>query len=153
MTGIKKKSAVKKSAPKKTSTRKAPSKKEAVAKVQVKKRASGKTVTESVNSGKQRNVSESRDALVLDPVLTINDARKLYQNLGELLENNDSITIDASSVEMVDTAMLQLLLAFAEKTRSSNKSLHWINPSQVLIGRAEALNVSEKMVFSDVGNR
>lgn len=84
----------------------------------------------------------SKKTLVLDPVLVINNAKKLSQDFNELLQNNDDITIDASEVEMIDTAILQLLLALSNKAKASKQEIQWLKPSEKFISYATLLGLS-----------
>lgn len=146
-------SAEKKTLVKKKAVKKAPTKKAAVRKT-VKKAAARKTSVQSATkdnaaSNKKETVQENN--VVLSPVLMINDAREMHSSLSSILDKYDEVSIDASSVEMIDTALMQLLLAFAAKMKSQKKTLTWINPSQVFISRAGALNVSEGMDLMETG--
>jgi anti-anti-sigma regulatory factor len=82
--------------------------------------------------------------LVLDPVVVINDARSLYQTLAEI-DNDSDVTIDASAVEMIDTAVLQLLFAFTKKVQAGNQQISWTNPSDEFISRADLLGLSHHL--------
>ena len=65
----------------------------------------------------------------------------MYTQLNSMLESKQDITIDASAVEMLDTAILQLLLAFVNKIRAQNREVVWIKPSEEMINRATTLNL------------
>jgi anti-anti-sigma regulatory factor len=88
---------------------------------------------------------ESNLSLILDSVLVINDAKSLMQKINQLVESNDDISIDASAVEMIDTAILQLLLAATIKIRSSENKINWINPSDKFISNASLLGLTESL--------
>lgn len=88
---------------------------------------------------------ESNLSLILDSVLVINDAKSLMQKINQLVETNDDISIDASAVEMIDTAILQLLLAATIKIRSSNHKINWINPSDKFVSNASLLGLTESL--------
>ena len=81
--------------------------------------------------------------LTLDSVAVINNAKALYDELGKL--TNTDVNIDASAVEMIDTAILQLLYAFVIKVTSSNHKINWIKPSDEIISRARLLGLSRNM--------
>ena len=88
---------------------------------------------------------ELNNSLKLDSVLVINNAKSLLQDISKLVESNQNISIDASSVEMIDTAILQLLLAATIKTRSAGHIIRWINPSDKFIANASLLGLSESL--------
>ncbi|MCH8162531.1 MAG: STAS domain-containing protein, partial [Proteobacteria bacterium] len=94
----------KENAVKKTKSKKAKSKKAKSKKTKVKTNRKSKVREEKIKTDKTR--------LILDSIITINDAQTMYTQLRSLLESKQDITIDASAVEMLDTAILQLLLAF-----------------------------------------
>ena len=96
--------------------------------------------TKPTTAKKEANLS-----LILDSVLVINDAKSLMQKINQLVESNDDISIDASAVEMIDTAILQLLLAATIKIRSSENKINWINPSDKFISNASLLGLTESL--------
>ena len=79
--------------------------------------------------------------MVLDSIITVNDAQTMYTQLNLLLKLKQDITIDASAVEMLDTAILQLLLAFVNKIKAQNRVVVWSKPSEEMINRATTLNL------------
>ena len=96
------------------------------------------------NSGQDADIDKQNSdetSLVLGSIITINDAQAMYTQLNSMLESKQDITIDASAVEMLDTAILQLLLAFVNKIRAQNREVVWIKPSEEMINRATTLNL------------
>ena len=81
--------------------------------------------------------------LTLDSVAVINNANALYEKLGKL--TNTDVNIDASAVEMIDTAILQLLYVFVTKVTSNNHEINWINPSDEFISRARLIGLSRNL--------
>lgn len=81
--------------------------------------------------------------LTLDSVTVINNAKALYEELGNV--TNTDVNIDASAVEMIDTAIMQLLYAFVTKVTSNNHKINWINPSKEFISRAGLLGLSRNL--------
>ncbi len=125
------KQAVKKTKVKKTQAKKVPAKKRA------------KKSTPGNESDKAKILQETN--IKLDSVLIINDVQTMYAQLEKMLESKQNITIDASAVEMLDTAMLQLLLAFVIKIKAQNKEVIWIKPSVEMISRAATLNLQARL--------
>jgi len=123
----------KENAVKKTKSKKAKSKKAKSKKAKVKTNRKNKIQKEKIKTDKTR--------LVLDSIITINDAQTMYTQLRSLLESKQDITIDASAVEMLDTAILQLLLAFVNKIKAQNRVVVWSKPSEEMINRATTLNL------------
>jgi anti-anti-sigma regulatory factor len=130
-----KKSTAKKSAAKKKVTRKATVKKGSVKKKAVKKN----------NATAVKPTAKAGNKITLNAVLAINDAKALYAEFGKALQTKKNIAIDASAVEMVDTAILQLLLAFTQKIQLQNIGLTWVKPSKEFLSRSETLNLTDAL--------
>ena len=101
------------------------------------------------STGKARSASTANKpvaahTLTLDSVVVINNAKSLYQTLAEIDDDSD-VTIDASAVEMIDTAVLQLLFAFSRKVQAGNHRISWINPSDEFVSRADLLGLSRHL--------
>ena len=126
-----------------TTTRKAPAvrkKKVSRKKAAPRKRASAKKATPASTVNKPI----ATHSLTLDSVVVINNAGSLYQTLAEIDDDSD-VTIDASAVEMIDTAVLQLLFAFTRKVQAGNHRVSWKNPSDEFISRADLLGLSQHL--------
>ena len=115
----------------------------------VKKKASPK---KTAAKGKSKTASKaetnSNPSMSLSPVLVINNAKALQQEIDNLLRANNDISIDVSAVEMIDTAILQLLLALALKQKSENHKVNWVNPSQIFRNNASLLGLSDSLGLS-----
>jgi len=122
-------------------TKKAPAarKKKAVKK----KRSPAKSTANNSRVKSAASKKPLTHTLTLDSVAVINNAKALYEEFGKVI--NTDVNIDASSVEMIDTAILQLLYAFVIKVTSSNHKINWINPSDEFISRATLLGLSRNM--------
>jgi len=116
--------------------------KKSLAKKKATGKSSAKKSTVKKKTVQKRRASTARNKIALKSVLAISDAKMLYVELGKKLDEKKGISIDASAVEMVDTAILQLLLAFIQKTRLNNVMVKWIKPSQEFLSRSEALNLT-----------
>lgn len=149
MSSVEKKNPVKKKIAKKVPSKKAPVRK-TIKKTAVRKPTTKKAITGGADRKGKDAVNENN--MVLSAVLMINDARNMHSSLTSLLDKYDEVTIDASSVEMIDTAVMQLFLAFSMKMKSQEKNLIWMNPSQVFVSRAGALDISEEMGFMEMGD-
>jgi anti-anti-sigma regulatory factor len=79
-----------------------------------------------------QNGDNSRLSFVLEGALGIATVGELYHRLQPLLEQDQNIQIDAGAVTSVDTAVLQLFVAFVLATRASGLDVHWECPSQSL---------------------
>jgi anti-anti-sigma regulatory factor len=128
------KNTAKKRAVKKKTAKKSPVKKSAVKKKSVKK-------SQKLTKKKSAKAMASNE-IELKSVLAVSDASVLYAELGQKLGETKDILINASRVEMVDTAILQLLLAFIKKSQSQNVAVEWVKPSQEFLSRSETLNLT-----------
>ncbi len=100
-----------------------------------------KVKTNRKNKIQKEKIKTDETRLVLDSIITVNDAQTMYTQLRSLLKLKQDITIDASAVEMLDTAILQLLLAFVNKIKAQNRVVVWSKPSEEMINRATTLNL------------
>jgi anti-anti-sigma regulatory factor len=138
-----------KSSIKKSATKKRVVKKKAARKSPAKKAAVKKKVARKSQKPMSRKPVKAGNKIVLKAVLAINDAKALYAELGKKLETKKDISIDASAVEMVDTAILQLLLAFARKSQLQNVAVKWVKPSHEFLSRSETLNLTKLLGLSE----
>lgn len=130
---------------------KASKKKTVTAKAAIKKNAPKKKAVKKARKKTQKKTKPEtlpNKTMVLNPVLVINNAKSLSQDFTQLLQNNGDINIDASAVEMIDTAILQLLLAVTNKVRTSKHEVHWLNPSDIFISNVTLLGLSESLGLS-----
>ena len=83
--------------------------------------------------------------LVFEPVLDISGARHLYGQLDNVLAGATALVLDASRVQRIDTAALQLLAAFCRTTRDAGLPLHWRAASPALREAAGLLGLDESL--------
>jgi anti-anti-sigma regulatory factor len=87
------------------------------------------------------DASVSEPAVQLPSQCALRDARALQTTLTALLATPAEVTLDASAVQRIDTATLQLLVAFAIARRAAGRALRWHSPTTVLVGAAERLGL------------
>lgn len=134
-----------------TPGQKASKKKTVTAKAAIKKNAPKKKAAKKASKKTQKKTEPKtlpNKTMMLNPVLVINNAKSLSQDFTQLLQNSGDISIDASAVEMIDTAILQLLLAVTIKVRTSKHEVHWLNPSDTFISNVTLLGLSESLGLS-----
>lgn len=131
-------------AEKKLKTEVTPKKKKVVKKKVTKKKSIKKKSVKKKNMPAKKQ-SGDKVTLILDSVLVINDAEKIHVLLKNLIEKKQNIIIDASAIEMIDTAILQLFLSFSIKLRSLNIKSSWLNPSAEMLSRAHTLGLTEEI--------
>lgn len=108
-----------------------------------KKRAPAKKTANSARAKTAASKKPSTPTLTLDSVAVINNAKALYEELRKVIDTD--VNIDASAVEMIDTAILQLLYVFVTKVTSNNHKINWINPSDEFISRARLIGLSRNL--------
>ncbi len=90
-----------------------------------------------------REGNETR--IVFEPVLDITSARNLYSELEGALTVAAPLTLDASRVERVDAATLQVLAAFCRAVRAANIEMHWQSISPSLREAAALFDLDEML--------
>ena len=131
-------------------TNKTATKKTTVKKSRVKKsKAKNKEVQLESSPEKVMVIKENDNLLVLDAMTIINDAQSLHESLLKLSESNETVTLDVSKVEAIDTAAFQLLLAFVSKMNRKNVKFIWHEPSEAFLERASLMNLMDDLYLVD----
>jgi anti-anti-sigma regulatory factor len=78
----------------------------------------------------------------LKPTLGIAEVRTFQARLDKALSAGRAVVIDASRVDRVDTASLQLLCAFFRSSRAAGVKVRWKAPAEALCVDAAVLGVS-----------
>ncbi len=99
--------------------------------------------TESVSESEAPN--DEGGKLTLDATLNIQNVSHLYEQVLVLLEGQDKIEIDASSVIAIDTATLQLLIVLKQSAVKLGKEIVFDFPSDKFIDSAELLGLAEML--------
>jgi anti-anti-sigma regulatory factor len=86
------------------------------------------------------------EASVSNPLLrlgsmTLRNVTAFQAELAERLDESGTVRIDASAVERIDTASLQLLAAFVRDLRGDERSVEWTECSAVLRRAANSLGL------------
>ncbi len=108
-----------------------------------------KTIEAELASDKPSN-EQPADAtedskIILDATLNIQNVSKLYEQMNTLLDKQERIEIDASSVSSVDTATLQLLVVLKQTAIKLHKEIIIDFPSDNFVEAAELLGLSEML--------
>ncbi|SRR5581483_3091264 len=83
-----------------------------------------------------------RTELIFKGVLDVSCARNVYQTLNEALIRALPLEIDTGGLERLDTAALQLLVAFGRIARERGLHLRWSSVGQTLRSSAELLGLA-----------
>lgn len=92
---------------------------------------------------KDKAVTYDGPILELESIQDISKSLALKNDLMSLVNDNDEINIDASSVERIDGSSLQLLCGFFKYAETNNLIVHWIDPSDAFIRSSKIIGVDE----------
>lgn len=113
------------------------------------------TIEPVVAEASEAQVVEAPVAVHVDPVVvlaancSVKDAATLKTSLCAVSAESAAVTLDASAVERVDTATMQLLCAFARDRNSRNQSIVWRGKSQALHDAVRLLGVAALLGFEE----
>lgn len=93
----------------------------------------------------QPSAGDNDEAIVLDSVMGIAELAQWHERLRSALAQPQAIVLDASGVDAVDTAAIQLLLAFVHEAQAKGAALTWRSPSDALCETAELLGVADHL--------
>ncbi|MDA3806459.1 MAG: STAS domain-containing protein [Thiomicrorhabdus sp.] len=78
--------------------------------------------------------------------LTIHHIETHFNELNKLFnDSSDEISLDASSVDTIDTAGLQTLLILVTNAVENGKVISWLNPSEIIKTSAEKLGLMQEL--------
>jgi ABC-type transporter Mla MlaB component len=83
-----------------------------------------------------------------DACLDIAGARDFYNRLQAAMQARQPVVLDATHIERVDTAALQILCAFFRDAEVHGLVVQWQQPSPALQNAARLLNVSTYLALS-----
>lgn len=93
-------------------------------------------------------LADDHPVLVLNGVQDISKSQSLKNDMLMLVNDNDEIDIDGSSVERIDGSALQLMCALFIYAKQNNLIIHWLDPSDALIRSSEILGVNKILELS-----
>lgn len=88
---------------------------------------------------------ENQSNIVLDAGLGIADVAQLKQVLQVTHETEGDVCVTATAVEMLDTAALQLLVAFVREAKSGGSDVRWKDPSSAFCEAAALLDLEREL--------
>lgn len=78
--------------------------------------------------------------------LTIHHIETHFNELNKLFnDSSDEISLDASSVDTIDTAGLQTLLILVTNAVENGKVISWLNPSEIIKTSAKKLGLMQEL--------
>ncbi|MDH3342089.1 MAG: STAS domain-containing protein [Gammaproteobacteria bacterium] len=129
------------------SAKKTAEKKVSNKKKKVKKAASKKAKPKNDTKPKEPKVEavSSSNRLELESSLVINKASDIFESLKQLDTTGSAIEIDASKVEIIDSAILQLLFSFVLSLKEKGVKLVWHKPTESLLNKASILGLTDQL--------
>ena len=89
--------------------------------------------------------------LRLPPQCTIREATTLLEQLLQHIAPREPVYIDAAQVERVDTATLQLLVAFLNERKTEQRAVVWLDVSEAMMRAARALGLAHALALAPAG--
>jgi ABC-type transporter Mla MlaB component len=94
------------------------------------------------------SVQSRCDPLSLPAQCLLRDAVEYRQHLLHYLPEK-TMTVDAAAVERIDTAFMQVLLAFVRSRPGDSEPVAWLNVNPVLVEAARLLGVQQTLSLPD----
>lgn len=105
-------------------------------------------VTKSKSSSGTRKRSAAQAAQPVSTTLTlaaeclVSRAATLKEELGALVEEPQTVTLDVSSLQRIDTAGLQVITAFVRERATHGRAIAWHGTAPVLVTAAQLLGLT-----------
>ena len=77
--------------------------------------------------------------------MTISNATAFHLELENALELGSNVTINAELIEMIDTACLQMCLAFRKELQKNDLDVIWKNPTEIMIENAKRIGLASEL--------
>ncbi len=100
-------------------------------------------------SGKRAAPARKQPRCALQSHCTLDQVAALHAELLELLPVSEPVVIDASAVELIDSAGLQVLAAFVTSRSAAGRDVVWQQPEGVLADAASAVGLEGLMNLTD----
>ncbi len=78
---------------------------------------------------------------------TVKDAAAMKESLCAVADAAGAVVIDAGAVERIDTAVLQLLIAFVRERLGNDREVIWRTPSAALLDSARLLGICDLLTL------
>ncbi len=85
--------------------------------------------------------TEHKTAFAVAAECTVADAGSLKSELAKLLEEPQTVTLDISAVQRIDTAGLQVIATFVRERESLGRQVHWRGEAAALANAARLLGL------------
>lgn len=111
--------------------------------------AGGPSQKKSVENSPEAFSLESSNIL-LDPTSTIAQAKELHERFCSLVEETTTVTIDASQVDKIDTAALQLIYALLYDRENRGLGTRILRPSSQFVATVKTLCLDNVLECCDL---
>ncbi len=95
--------------------------------------------------------TSSEANMVLEEDISISQVTLLKEAWLPYLDNGKNLTIDASAVDDIDTAGLQLLLSFVKTVNEAGRSVNWQQPSETLMTAVKETSLKDALGVTEAG--
>ena len=89
--------------------------------------------------------TSNNEKIVLEEDVSIVQAAVLKEAWLPVLDSGKNINIDASAVEDIDTAGLQLLLSLVKTAKETGRSVTWESPSETVINAVKETSLRDAL--------
>ena len=87
----------------------------------------------------------AKTVIACESTVDINIAADLYAHLKNALENGHVVEIDASEVQRVDTAILQVFLAYSQEAKLQGLQFCWQGVSEAFRNAVQLLGIEQEL--------
>jgi len=91
------------------------------------------------------NSDANKTVITCEPTVDINYASDLYEHLKVAINANHEVEINAGEITKIDTAILQVFLAFMLEAKTAGLVVNWVNVSETFRVSADLLGVSSEL--------
>jgi len=88
---------------------------------------------------------QDRTRIAFAPVLDVASAVELKKQLEKIFRRKAPFELDGSAIERVDTAILQVLVAFYRESRDREIDLDWVEVSDPLRNASSLLGLTREL--------
>lgn len=92
-------------------------------------------------------------SLELPSNMTIASVEALHETMEPLVLEHQDVVVKASEVERIDTAGLQLLLAFQQEITKHDLSVEWQEPSEALLEAATLIGLQKTLGLDSANSK
>jgi ABC-type transporter Mla MlaB component len=90
-----------------------------------------------------------RTVIACESTIDIKIAADLYAHLKNAIENKHQVEINATDVQRVDTAILQVFLAFVLEAKAQDLQVTWQGVSDAFRSAASLLGIGEALALPE----